>query len=125
LDPGVDARELDSEAINWLVRTEAANCTCEEQAQLEAWLAAPRHRAAYLRMRAAWSQADQLRRLQPLDGRVDPDLLRAGSMPVPRAMRESGGRLSRAPPLGYILAAIALIAFVSAVTAWLVSTRLL
>jgi ferric-dicitrate binding protein FerR (iron transport regulator) len=126
IGPPVEAGELDTEAVNWLVRSESS-CTAEERARLEAWLASPRHRAAYLRMSAAWSQADQLRRLQPLDGRVNPDLLSAGAAPVlgrNAPPRSDAGR-ARAVRIGYLLIAAALTALVSGLTAWIVVMRAL
>jgi ferric-dicitrate binding protein FerR (iron transport regulator) len=122
----VDAGELDIEAVNWLVRSESSGCTAEERTRLEAWLASPRHRAAYLRMRAAWSQADQLRRLQPLDGSVNPDLLSAGAAPM---LGRNGWQRHEPSPawtwmVRYLLGA-AFTALVSAITAWIVAMRVL
>lgn len=109
------ASELDTQALNWLVRSEAPDCTDAQRAELEAWLESPRNRAAYIRMRVVWIQADRLRRLQPLDGSVNPDLL---AQPDPASR-------SRTMVLAYILAAVLLTMLVSGVTAWIVSERLL
>lgn len=50
--------------------------TPEEWTALDAWLnTSPRHRAAFLRLSVAWRRADELKKLAPLSGVVDPDLL--------------------------------------------------
>jgi transmembrane sensor len=68
--------DLEAQAAAWLVRREAPTLTAEEIAEFEAWASAdPRHRAAYVRLEAAWRRADRLRGLRPLDGTVDEDLL--------------------------------------------------
>lgn len=122
----VESGELNSEAVTWLVRSEAAACSEEERARLEAWLAKPRHRAAYLRMRAAWSQADQLRRLQPLDGSVNPDLLKGAIVPALRGGHASTELTAgnRSSALRYVLAAM-LTALISGFAAWLVAEHIL
>ncbi len=76
-----DSTELEAQAAAWLVRREASDFSSEEQVRLDDWLlASPRHRSAFLRLEAAWRRADQLKRLRPLDGRVDPDLLSGPSI---------------------------------------------
>ena len=120
MDSVFDAVELDTEAVAWLVRTENAGRGEAELPELAAWLEHPRNRAAYVRMRIAWSQADQLRRLQPLDGTVNPNLL---SETLVSSLRDP--QRSRASALKYILAAAALTALVSGVTAWVVAERML
>jgi transmembrane sensor len=71
-----DPIELEAKAAAWLVRREAPDFSPEEQALLDSWLlASPRHASAFLRLEAAWRRADRLKRLRPLDGRVDADLL--------------------------------------------------
>lgn len=115
MEPVQEAGDLERQAVAWLVRCEASDCSAEERARLQAWLASPRHRAAYVRMRAAWSQADQLRCLQPPDGDVNPDLLEGALEPARKG--------SRALMLGYILVLLAFTVVVSGVTAWLVAER--
>jgi ferric-dicitrate binding protein FerR (iron transport regulator) len=121
----VAAGELDTQALNWLVRSEAPDCTDAERTQLAAWLETPRHRAAYIRMRAVWAQADQLRRLQPLDGNVNPDLLEPGSLLTGRELQSHRAPRSHTPLVAYILAAVLLTVLVSGITAWIVSEKLL
>ncbi|MGH8308976.1 MAG: FecR/PupR family sigma factor regulator, partial [Steroidobacteraceae bacterium] len=72
------ARDVEDEAAKWLVLNDKSLRRPEEIAAFEAWLAADvRHRAAYLRLKAGWRRADQLRRLRPHDDAVDEDLLQA------------------------------------------------
>ena len=68
--------DYEAQAAAWLVRREASDFSAAEQAEFEAWASAdPRHRAAFVRLEAAWRRADRLRGLKPLDGSVDEDLL--------------------------------------------------
>jgi transmembrane sensor len=71
------ASDLESQAAAWLVRRDSGSLSPEEQAEFDAWLSTdPRARAAYVRLEAAWTRASGLmRRLRPLDGEVDADLL--------------------------------------------------
>jgi len=66
---------IEEKAAEWVTRIDLRG-TPEEWAALDVWLAAsPRHRAAFLRLSVAWRRADALRRLAPLSGPVDEDLL--------------------------------------------------
>lgn len=66
---------IEQKAAEWVTRIDLRG-TPEEWAALDAWLAAsPRHRAAFLRLSVAWRRADALRKLAPLGGVVDEDLL--------------------------------------------------
>ncbi len=68
--------DIEAQAAEWLVRRESAAFGSADQAELDAWTSAdPRHRAAFVRLEAAWRRADRLRGLKPLDGTVDEDLL--------------------------------------------------
>jgi ferric-dicitrate binding protein FerR (iron transport regulator) len=68
------AGEIEQQAAEWVARIDLRG-TPEEWAALDAWLAAtPRHRAAFLRLSVAWRRADQLKKLAPSNGAVDPDL---------------------------------------------------
>jgi transmembrane sensor len=69
------AEQIEQQAAEWVTRIDLRG-TPEEWAALDAWLAAsPRHRAAFLRLSVAWRRADELKKLAPLDGAVDEDLL--------------------------------------------------
>jgi transmembrane sensor len=68
------AQDIEGRAAAWLVRQDAADDS--DNLEFTAWLAAdPRHRAAYLRLAAAWERSAQLKRLRPEGNVVDPDLL--------------------------------------------------
>lgn len=75
------AREIEEQAAKWLIELDAG-ATPAEWARLTQWLSSnPRHRVAYLRLSRAWNQSDALRRLRPLDCRVDANLLAPVSSP--------------------------------------------
>ena len=70
------APELEAQAAAWLVKRDGGGLPATEQAEFDAWMEAdPRARAAYVRLELAWKRADGLRRLRPLDGGIDEDLL--------------------------------------------------
>ncbi len=70
------ASELEAQAATWLVKRDTGGMSAAEQAEFDAWMEAdPRAAAAYVRLELAWKRADGLRRLRPLDGGVDEDLL--------------------------------------------------
>src|SRR6185295_17257162 len=69
------ANEIEQQAAQWVARIDLRG-TPEEWTALDAWLnTSPRHRAAFLRLSVAWRRADELKKLAPLSGVVDPDLL--------------------------------------------------
>jgi transmembrane sensor len=69
------ANEIEQQAAQWVARIDLRG-TPEEWTALDAWLnTSPRHRAAFLRLSVAWRRADELKKLAPLSGIVDPDLL--------------------------------------------------
>jgi transmembrane sensor len=71
-----NAIDIETQAALWMTRYEAARGATEQLAGLEEWLNADvRHRAAYLRLQTAWRRADLMKRIRPLDGFVDKDLL--------------------------------------------------
>src|SRR4051812_23814736 len=72
---GDNWESIEQKAAEWVTRIDLRG-TPEEWAALDVWLAAsPRHRAAFLRLSVAWRRADGLRKLAPLRGAVDEDLL--------------------------------------------------
>jgi transmembrane sensor len=72
---GDNWESIEQKAAEWVTRIDLRG-TPEEWAALDAWLSAsPRHRAAFLRLSVAWRRADALRKLAPLSGAVDEDLL--------------------------------------------------
>lgn len=88
------ANDIETQAMEWLVRLDAlegADTAMAEtaRAQFNTWCASDaRRQAAYVRLTAAWRKADQLKRLSPLDGEVDIDLL---ASPKARRSRLSFG----------------------------------
>jgi transmembrane sensor len=69
------ASDTEAEASEWLIRLET-DLSPELRAAFEEWLAAdPRNRAAYVRLEKTWRHADVLRRLRPLDGEVDENII--------------------------------------------------
>jgi transmembrane sensor len=69
------ASEIEQQAAEWVARIDLRG-TPDQWTALDAWLnTSPRHRAAFLRLSVAWRRADELKKLAPLGGNVDPDLL--------------------------------------------------
>jgi len=69
------ASDTEAEASEWLIRLETDQSP-ELQAAFEQWLAVdPRNRAAYVRLEKTWRHADVLRKLRPLDGAVDENII--------------------------------------------------
>jgi transmembrane sensor len=59
-----DSRQIEQQAADWLVRRDAGDWTAQDQQQLDAWLSASaRHKVAFLRLDAAWSEAGRLQAL--------------------------------------------------------------
>ena len=98
------ASDVEDEAAKWVVRNEIPDQHSGEIARFEAWFAADvRHRAAYLRLQAAWRRTSVLfARRRPYSGAVNIDLLK-DEMPE----REPRG------PLSLRLAAVAAVAFIA------------
>jgi transmembrane sensor len=78
------APEIEAQAAAWLVKRDSG-LSDTDQAEFDAWMGAdPRARAVYVRLELAWKRADGLKRLRPLDGGVEEDLLaRSPFEPVP------------------------------------------
>lgn len=83
---------IEARASRWLAARDARAVTAEEAAEFNAWLDADiRHRVAYLRLEAGWKRADRLREVRPLDGAVDPELLRPRESRRPWIMALAAG----------------------------------
>jgi transmembrane sensor len=68
------ASDIAAAAAAWLIRLEAQTSP-EIWDRFPEWLDAdPRHRAAFIRLRTAWTRCDRLKLLRPADGRIDRDL---------------------------------------------------
>ncbi len=62
------AKEVREQAAAWLMRANSADCTADDRAQLDAWLAASEfHRVSYWRLEAAWIEAARLAALRPAE----------------------------------------------------------
>jgi transmembrane sensor len=59
-----------------MIRSEGGDFTAGQRADMERWLQDPRHKITFLRIREAWRRASRMRSARPLDGNVDPDLLK-------------------------------------------------
>ena len=69
------ANDIESDAATWLIRLEG-DPSPQTRADFETWLAAdPRHHAAFIRLQKTWSYADIVKRLRPLDGAIDEQIL--------------------------------------------------
>ncbi|MGH8284276.1 MAG: FecR family protein, partial [Steroidobacteraceae bacterium] len=103
---------IKDQAAQWLVKREAARTDAKLRAEFEAWLREDvRHRAAYIRLEAAWRRTDVLmKRMRPFDGTVDADLLAPGPPDAPPPPRK------RMPSWRALAAALALAATV--LVAW-------
>jgi transmembrane sensor len=98
------APELEAQAASWLVKRDGGGLSAAEQAEFDAWTEAdPRARAVYVRLELAWKRADGLRKLRPLDGDIDADLLAHSPFePVPMdeyPARQGTGRTSDLVPI--------------------------
>ena len=73
------ATDIDEQAARWLIRLDAEGPKSggTDRAEFEAWVSSDlRHRAAYLRLSAAWAKSGHLRALVPAGAPLDPDFLR-------------------------------------------------
>lgn len=62
----MNSNETEATAAQWLERKDGENWSAAEQAELDQWLAqSPAHRAAYWRLKAAWTHAERLVALKP------------------------------------------------------------
>ena len=98
------APEIEAQAAAWLVKRDGGGLSDTDQAEFDAWMEAdPRARAVYMRLELAWKRADGLRRLRPLDGGIDDDLLaRSPFEPVPMdeySAREETGKSADLVPV--------------------------
>jgi transmembrane sensor len=111
------ATDIEQRASEWIIRSEGGNFTEEMRAEQERWLQDPRNRVTYLRIKEAWRRASRIRSARPLDGNVDPDLLKDPDLPLGPNDTNSGSG-SRWPFLVAAGAALTLIIYLLGVTAW-------
>jgi transmembrane sensor len=71
----MSASDIEAEASGWLILLERDPAPAQK-AEFEEWIAADaRNRAAFVRLEKTWRHADVLRKLRPLDGAVDENLI--------------------------------------------------
>jgi transmembrane sensor len=71
------ATEIEEQAAEWLIRLDRQP-TESARAEFETWVSVDlRHRAAYLRLSAAWTKTARMKTLARTDVPIDPDLLKA------------------------------------------------
>lgn len=57
-------KKIDNDAAEWVARMDAVDWSEEDQSRFDAWIGISlQHRVAFLRLHAAWAQADRLRAL--------------------------------------------------------------
>jgi transmembrane sensor len=102
--------DIETEAAEWLIRLETDQSEAT-RAEFEKWIAAdPRNRATFVRVEQAWTHADILTKLRPLDGDVDEGVLDKFEQ------RASGPSRPKKKPLWIAVAASLLLVMASAVT---------
>jgi transmembrane sensor len=111
------ASDIEAEASEWLIRLDR-DSSADMKAAFDRWIGADaRHRAAFVRLEKTWAHADVLRKLRPLDGDVDENVL---DKFAPSAAISVTSRKSRTP----LWAAAALLLFLTVVAAtWMAVVR--
>ena len=113
----MSASDIEAEASEWLIRLER-DPSPAMKAGFEQWIAADaRNRAAFVRLEKTWAHADVLRKLRPLDGEVDENIIDKFGQPGTLAVTP---RKKRLPWLA--VAASLLVVTVGAV-AWVSAMR--
>ncbi|MBL0087793.1 MAG: FecR domain-containing protein [Ideonella sp.] len=85
--------EIEQAAAQWLARDDAGELDEQGQAALERWLQQDTaHRVAWLRLRAAWRQADGMRGLAAAPSAGLPRVADSGAYGSPRGLLGSGWR---------------------------------
>jgi transmembrane sensor len=113
------ATDIEQRASEWIIRSEGGNFTEEMRAELERWLQDPRHRVTFLRIKEAWRRASRIRSTRPLDGNVDPDLLKNPDLTLgPDDTNSRSG--SKWPFRVAAGAALTLIIYLLGLVAWIV-----
>ena len=110
------ATDIEQRASQWIIRSEGGNFTQEMQAELERWLQEPRNRVTFLRIKEAWRRASRMRSARPLDGNVDPDLLKNSDLASGPGNTNSGSRWPFRVAAGAALTLIAYLAFAAWIT---------
>src|ERR1700730_15154231 len=112
------ATDIEQRASEWIIRSEGGNFTEEMRAELQGWLQAPRTRVTFLRIKEAWRRASRIRGARPLDGNVDPDLLKNPDL-TPGSADTNSGSGSGWPFRVAAGAALTLIIYLLGLAAWI------
>ncbi|WP_369978427.1 FecR family protein [Xanthomonas bundabergensis] len=94
----MDSRRIELRAAAWLARRDRGDWSPQQQARLEAWLAAATaHRVAFVRLQAAWQESGRLQALGAgqRDGRIPP---RGGWHGLAGSDSEASGNAAAAAP---------------------------
>jgi transmembrane sensor len=112
------ANDVEQRACEWMIRSEGGDFTEVQRAEMQRWLKEPRNRITFLRINEAWRRASRLRGARPLDGNVDPDLLKNTdlSLRLPSDTNKSGWPMRVAAA-----AALSLIIYLACLAAWIAS----
>ncbi|MFL6605218.1 MAG: FecR family protein [Steroidobacteraceae bacterium] len=117
------ATDIEQRASEWIIRSEGGNFTADMRAEMERWLQDPHHRVTYLRIREAWRRASRIRNTRPLDGNVDPDLLKNRDLTFGADHETHTGASSEWPFRVATGAALSLITYLLCLTGWFVLGR--
>jgi transmembrane sensor len=95
------ANDISDTAAEWLIRLDAQTSP-EIWDEFQTWIDTDaRHRAAFVRLRMAWTRVDQLKMLRPADGTIDSNLLArshvSGDALASRGLQPLEGRLRKRP----------------------------
>lgn len=111
------ASDIEAEASEWLIRLER-DPSPAMKADFERWIAAEaRNRAAFVRLEKTWAHADVLRKLRPLDGEVDENIIDKFGQPGSIAVTP---RKTRLP---WLAAAASLLVLTLGAVAWVSTVR--
>jgi transmembrane sensor len=116
------ATDIEQRASEWVIRSEGGNFTQEMRTELERWLQDPRNRVNFLRIKEAWRRANRIRTTRPLDGNIDPDLLKHHNLTLGQDDTNSGPG-SEWPFRIATGAALTLIIYLLCLAAWMVVER--
>jgi len=110
------ATDIEQRASEWIIRSESGDFTDGMRADLERWLLEPRNRITFLRIKEAWRRASRMRSARPLDGNVDPDLLKHADLTfrTPHSNKRSGWPFWVAAAAG-----LTLILYLAGFAAWI------
>ena len=117
------ASDIEQRASEWIIRSEGGNFTADMRAEMERWLQNPRHRVTFLRIREAWRRASRIRNTRPLDGNVDPDLLKNRHLTPGSDDDTNSGPSSEWPFRVATGAALSLIIYLLCLSSWFVLGR--